>query len=222
MSPRTARSHAVRVCVEATGKRAFASAVDWPGWSRVGKNEEAALGALAEHAQRYAVVAAEAGVAFTPGEYVVIERFPGSPTTDFGVPDRPASAERERLTSAEARRMVSLVTAAWTVFDRVTAGAPSSLRKGPRGGGRDRDAIVEHVLAADNVYARKLGIRVPSPHRSEKKAIAVMRDAIVDTLSSARAAEPLVERGWLPRYGARRIAWHALDHAWEIENRSES
>ena len=24
---------------------------------------------------------------------------------------------------------------------------------------------------------------------------------------------------WPPRYAARRIAWHALDHAWEIEDR---
>jgi hypothetical protein len=48
-----------------------------------------------------------------------------------------------------------------------------------------------------------------------------VRDAIVEVLGQAREAEPLAERGWLPRYAARRIAWHALDHAWEIENRSE-
>jgi hypothetical protein len=30
-----------------------------------------------------------------------------------------------------------------------------------------------------------------------------------------------VPKGWPPRYAARRIAWHALDHAWEIEDRSE-
>jgi hypothetical protein len=28
------------------------------------------------------------------------------------------------------------------------------------------------------------------------------------------------EKGWPPRYAARRIAWHALDHAWEIEDKS--
>ena len=32
---------------------------------------------------------------------------------------------------------------------------------------------------------------------------------------------PAVEKGWLPRYAARRIAWHVLDHAWEIEDKSE-
>jgi len=47
-----------------------------------------------------------------------------------------------------------------------------------------------------------------------------MRNAIVDCLRNARAGEPVKDKGWLPRYAARRIAWHALDHAWEIEDRS--
>ena len=221
MSGTTARSRIVRVSIEATDKRVFASAVDWPGWARVAKTEEAALAVLGEHAERYAAVAAEAGVAFAPKRYEVIERVRGTATTDFGVPDRPVAAERTPLTSADARRVVALVAAAWTVFDRVAAGAPRSLRKGPRGGGRDRDAIVEHVLGAEQAYARKLGVRVAVPKRGDTKGIAVMREAILERLRTARAAEPLVERGWLPRYAARRIAWHALDHAWEIENRSE-
>jgi hypothetical protein len=29
-----------------------------------------------------------------------------------------------------------------------------------------------------------------------------------------------VANGWPPRYAARRIAWHVLDHAWEIEDKS--
>ena len=33
----------VEVYVEATGKRAFAGAVDWPGWCRSGRDEETAL-----------------------------------------------------------------------------------------------------------------------------------------------------------------------------------
>ena len=222
MTPRTARSQTVRVVIEATDKRAFASAVDWPGWSRTAKTEETALAALAEHAERYAAVAAEAGIAFAPGEYAVVERVPGTATTDFGAPDVSAAAERQPLKSADARRMAALVEAAWAVLDGVARGAPPSLRKGPRGGGRDRDAIVEHVLAAEHAYARKLGVKVPAPHRGETKAIATMRGAIVEVLRDARSADALVERGWLPRYAARRIAWHALDHAWEIENRSDA
>jgi hypothetical protein len=33
---------------------------------------------------------------------------------------------------------------------------------------------------------------------------------------------PVAQAKWPPAYAARRIAWHALDHAWEIEDRSES
>ncbi len=221
MRSRTARSQLVRVCIEATDKRAFASAVDWPGWVRTAKNEEAAIGALVEHAERYKAVAAEAGLPFAPGEYEVIERVLGTATTDFGAPDRPASAERDPISSADAGRVAALVAAAWTVFDRVVAGAPQSLRKGPRGGGRDRDAIAEHVLAAEHAYARKLGVRVAPPHRGEMQTILVMREAILGALGAMRTGDPLVDRGWVPRYAARRIAWHALDHAWEIENRSD-
>ncbi|MDQ6846496.1 MAG: hypothetical protein M3019_02765 [Candidatus Dormibacteraeota bacterium] len=217
----SARKRPVRVVIEATEKRAFASAVDWPGWSRTARTDEAALQALAEHAERYAVVAAKAGIPFALGEYTVIERVPGTATTDFGAPDVPAAAEREPLNSADARRTVSLVEAAWAVLDRVARGAPPSLRKGPRGGGRDRDAILEHVLAAEHAYARKLGVKVPAPHRDQKKAIATLREAIVEVLRDARSADVLVEHPWLPRYAARRIAWHVIDHAWEIENRSE-
>ena len=29
-----------------------------------------------------------------------------------------------------------------------------------------------------------------------------------------------VDWKWPPRYAARRLAWHVLDHAWEIEDKS--
>jgi hypothetical protein len=214
-------THEVRVCLELGSKRVFATAVDWPGWCRAGWNEEAALDALEDHASRYGVVADAAGVSFTPGEFTVVERLAGTPTTDFGAPDRAAAAEAEPLTAAQARRMTSLLAAAWAVFDAVVAAAPAALRKGPRGGGRDRDAMVDHVLAAEHAYARKLGIRVAQPHTGETSEIAAMRKVILALLGAARTGEALVERGWLPRYAARRMAWHVLDHAWEIENRSE-
>ncbi|MDQ6856362.1 MAG: hypothetical protein M3Z57_04740 [Candidatus Dormibacteraeota bacterium] len=207
--------------VESTGKRAFASALDWPGWARVAKTEDAALAVLAEHAPRYARVAAVVKLPFAPGDYEVVERFAGTPTMDFGVPDLAAAAESERLSAIDAQRMTALMAAAWTVFNRVVATAPPSLRKGPRGGGRDRDAIAEHVVGAEQAYARKIGVMVRAPAGDDTKAIRAMREAILAVLAAARAGEPLAPRGWLPRYAARRIAWHALDHAWEIENRSD-
>jgi hypothetical protein len=211
---------AVRVIVEATPKRAFASALDWPGWCRGARDERAALDQLADHAARYAVVARAAGVAFAAAEFTVIERVGGSATTDFGAPGTPAAAEAQPLTAAGARRLEALVNAAWAAFDEVVASSPPSLRKGPRGGGRDRDAMAGHVLAAENAYARKIGVRVPEPHVGDAVAIGAQREAILVGLRAGvriTADSP----GWPPRYMARRIAWHVLDHVWEMENRTE-
>jgi hypothetical protein len=52
-------------------------------------------------------------------------------------------------------------------------------------------------------------------------AIRALRDDIVDVLRAARSGDPLRENGWPARYAARRIAWHVLDHAWEMEDRRE-
>lgn len=52
----------VRVSLEAGFRLTFASALDWPGWSRSGRGEEAAVEALRGYAPRYAPVAVEAGL----------------------------------------------------------------------------------------------------------------------------------------------------------------
>jgi hypothetical protein len=108
------------------------------------------------------------------------------------------------------------------VLDRVAASAPAELRKGPRGGGRDRDKIVDHVVGAEAAYARKLGIKHRQPAHDDTAGIDALRADILSVLRAPSDGEPPVPKGWLPRYAARRIAWHVLDHAWEIEDRSES
>lgn len=151
----------------------------------------------------------------------VLERIPGSTNTDFGVPHEIAKRDTTPPSAAEAKRLAALVNAAWTTFDEVAASAPAQLRKGPRGGGRDRDKIVDHVLGADDIYARKLGVRLTPPSRNDRAAIRAFRAAVIDALEKPSKGAPPVEKGWPQRYAARRIAWHALDHAWEIEDRSE-
>jgi hypothetical protein len=215
---------ATAVYIESGAKRVFACALDWPGWCRSARTEEQALAALASYAPRYAVVAREADIRFpvtnrSPG-FEVVERLRGTATTDFGAPDREAAHDRDPLALKEADRLAALLAACWTVFDRVAAAAPPALRKGPRGGGRDRDAIVEHVITAEAAYARKQGIRRPPPAPGDATAVRAMRDAILEALRSAAGSPAVPERGWSARYAARREAWHVLDHAWEIEDRS--
>jgi len=216
---------AIAVTVEATPKKAFATAVDWPGWSRAGKTEELALDALASSAPRYAVAAREAGESLPPssndrGAYEVVERTGGGSGTDFGVPSAITDLDRRSVSVADAERLARFVEAAWTTFDRVATSAPAELRKGPRGGGRDRDKMIGHVVEADWYYAREIGIRHPQPDPADRAAVQALRTAILDALRQASDGSPLAGRKWTTRYAARRIAWHALDHAWEMEDRS--
>jgi hypothetical protein len=146
----------------------------------------------------------------------VVDRVNGTSSTDFGVPGAIPARDSESLTPSATRRLVSLVRAAWLVFDRVAAGAPSELRKGPRGGGRDRDKIVEHVYGGDtDAYAPRLGLRLTRPSLGDAVGVAAYRTAMLDALQ-----RPIEIAKWPAAYAARRIAWHALDHAWEIEDRS--
>jgi hypothetical protein len=211
----------IEVYIESGSKRVFACAVDWPGWCRSAKDEKDALTTLAAYAPRYAPVARGARLPFkTAGEdFNVVQRLRGGASTDFGVPEKVTKADTRPLARAEAERLTALVKSAWAVFDRVAARAPAELRKGPRGGGRDRDKMVDHVLGAEGAYARKLGLRLEVPDRKDRRGVAAFRAAISDALRKPSKAGS--EKSWPRRYAARRIAWHALDHAWEMQDRSQ-
>ncbi len=183
----------------------FACALDWPGWARRGKGDEAALDALLAHAGRYAAVVQEVAP-FDVGELHVVGAVPGSTTTDFGAPDARGPWDDRPV---DAERLALLLEACWTAFDRVVATASPELRKGPRGGGRDRDDIARHVQDAERSYGRKLGAAVPprTPWPEQRAAFS----------AAVRAGAP--GASWPLGHAVRRFAWHVLDHAWEIEDR---
>lgn len=212
-------SERIAVTVEATARKAFATALDWPGWSRAARTQDLALVALADYAPRYAVVAREAGEAVSPGAYEVVEQTGGGSGTDFGVPSAITELDRRPVGAGEAPRLARLVEAAWVVFDQVAASAPAELRKGPRGGGRDRDKMVAHVTEADWYYAREIGLHLKQPDPTDRPAVEAMRAAMLEILRQPSDGSPLAGRKWTARYAARRTAWHALDHAWEMEDR---
>lgn len=218
-----AMSIRIAVAIEAAAKRTFASAVDWPGLARSGKTESAALQALAACLQRYAIVARSAGEDFAGAglELDVVETGEGNASTEFGVPGRVTDADRRPTSAADAGRLTRLVAAAWSRLDEIAAAAPESLRKGPRGGGRDTLKIVEHALMADHAYAREMGLRLSAPTPDDRWSIDELREAILAILRQPSDGSVLADRKWTARYAAHRIAWHALDHAWEIEDRTE-
>ncbi|HVM25427.1 MAG TPA: hypothetical protein VM253_08520 [Candidatus Limnocylindrales bacterium] len=215
---------AIRVVVEIGPKRTFASALDWPGWSRSGRAEADALRALLVSADRYAAVASAAGLELdaptSVDAFEVVERLTGNATTDFGAPGKPASSESEALDDRQLGRLTALLRASWAVFDRAVATAGNrELRTGPRGGGRAVTEMVEHVVVAERAYLSKLGSLAPADDR-----LAAVHAAVLATLTARVRGEELPRPArtrvlWPPRYAARRIAWHALDHAWEIDDR---
>jgi hypothetical protein len=194
------------VYIEAGKKRTFASAADWPGWSRSGKDEADALANLAAYAPRYAPVVKLARIEFPRDAttFEVVERTSGDVSTDFGVPHVPARSESERMTPKQIERMTALMAACWKYLDQVAAQTPNELRKGPRGGGRDRDKMMDHVLGAELEYAKAIGLRLKEPDRK----------ALLESFSHPNRTER-----WPVRYAVRRTAWHALDHAWEMQDR---
>ena len=213
----------IAVAIEATPKKSFATAVDWPGWSRSAKTEALAVEALAAYAERYSAVARFAGEAFRIGvllDFDVVERGEGDASTDFGVPGRVRNHDRRAVSATAADRLARIVATAWQTLAIVGKNAPEALRKGPRGGGRDTSKILLHVAESDLGYATVLGL-MPKVDASDPAAVAGVRHAMLDLLRQPSDGEPIAGRKWPPRYAAHRIAWHALDHAWEIEDRTE-
>ncbi len=207
------------IYIELGGKKAIAWSLEWPGWCRIRKSEEEAVQALIDTEARYRLIAQRAGLEFAPGDLVVVERLPGDANTAWGVPSVLATAETRPIDAVTAQRNVALLRASWDVLEEVVTASPAELRKGPRGGGRDRDEIWHHVIEAERAYARKIGVRHKPLEANDLSALRAMREEIAAVLSIPSSGEPLVSGGWNASYTVRRMAWHVVDHIWEIEDR---
>jgi len=214
----------LRVVLEVAPKRSFASAIDWPGWSRGAKTADEALEALLAYAPRYAPVAKRAKVTFSPPAtergIEIVERQKGGAGTEFGVPSSTARPESDPLPTRELNRLIALLEASWATFDAAARRAEGkTLTLGPRGGGRQVPKMIEHVREAESAYVHQLGTKASGQSMPE------LRRSFVEALRLLAGGEALptpnmVKKPWMPRYAVRRSAWHALDHAWEIEDRS--
>src|SRR3990170_1221726 len=149
-------------------------------------------------------------------------------TRTFAGPGIAPSADKKPAGSAELRRFHAILKACWRTFDAaVEAASGKELRKGPRGGGRDLAAMIDHVLEADGAYLARVAWKLeggePQEARSRltrtRRAISAALDAAAQGRVPARG--PRGGRRWPARYFVRRVAWHVLDHAWEIEDRLE-
>jgi hypothetical protein len=156
----------------------------------------------------------------------VVERLPGTATTDFGAPAVVPTVDQDRSCSAaDLRRFEKILRAGWRAFDQAVKSARGkTLATGPRGGGRSLEAIVAHVIGADAGYLTAVGWKPPKT-AEQHESLAASRAAIIAALtaSATGAIPPKGPRGgtrWTARYFVRRVAWHVTAHVWEIERRA--
>ncbi|HEY1387434.1 MAG TPA: DinB family protein [Ktedonobacterales bacterium] len=225
-------SQQIAVALEVGKTRTFASALEWPGWTRIGHDEAAALDALLAYGPRYQRAIRSARLDFQAPANVdafgVAERLPGGSATDFGAPNVAPAADAAPVDATELERLQRILGACWKTFAEVVASASDrSLRKGPRGGGRTVVQITDHVIESHYSYLRKIYWR--DPHE-EVDDIPAMIEAIdhadeqalaFATSDEMPAAGPRGGALWKPRYFVRRAAWHILDHTREIEDKLE-
>lgn len=224
------QDHLIPISLELGTKKVFAAGLDWPGWSRSGRDETAARAALVEYAPRYEQAMRLGALTFLPPtgpeQLLVIERVAGNPTTDFGAPNVPLQADAAPVQPDELDRLKSILSACWLALDQAAGEAQGhELRKGPRGGGRSLEVILDHVLGAETSYLSQINWKVNTdPALDLSGRIVQLRGQSLQALTAA-VQQGLPERGprggkrWLPRTYVRRSAWHILDHAWEIEDR---
>ena len=206
-------------------KRAVAFGIDWPGWSRGAKSAELALETLESYRERYRPVAVLAGLTNefdAAGPLAIAEDRVGTGSTDFwGISFSPSSTEHGPMTEAELERGIRLLRACWAFFDDVAARVSPEMRKGPRGGGRDRDRIIRHTIRTESEdFAKQVGLRIPEEAALTPDGLRQHREAYVAAMRAYNAGEVSRRmRSWTLPFLIRHSAYHTLDHAWEMEDK---
>ncbi len=224
------RDMPVRTVIERgpKGKRSVAFGIDWPGWSRGARTAELALETLESYRDRYRPVASLAGMApdfDAAGPLEVVEDRVGNGSTDFwGISFLPCAAERGPMSEAELERGITLLRACWAFFDGVAARVSPEMRKGPRGGGRDRDRIIRHTIRTESEYfAKQVGLRIPEEAALTPDGLRRHRESYVAAMRAYNAGEIKRRmRSWTLPFLIRHSAFHTLDHAWEMEDKDLS
>jgi hypothetical protein len=205
-------------------KKVVAVAPEWPGLERGAKTGEAAIEKLQSYLPRYAKVAKLAGMdaqfaAISTVE--VVERYKGTGSTDFwGISFALSSLDGRDISHKELERQLNLMQACWTYFDDVRICVSAEMQKGPRGGGRDRDRIVRHVVGVEQDWATKVGVRAPQDEvMIDHDGLNAYRDAYCTAIRRFHS-EAKMARTWPLPFLIRHTAYHTMDHAWEMEDKN--
>ena len=224
MSSEEQHAGAMRVAVEQgkKGKRVVAVAPDWPGLSRGDKTEEAALERLRTYWPRYVPVARHAGLEHefdVEAPIEVVERYAGTGSTDFwGISFAFSENDHREMSVPELERELSLLQGCWAFFDEVRSRVSAELRKGPRGGGWNRDQLVWHTVANEMDWGTGLGLPKRPESMPDDEDLRAHRVAYVNAIREYHAAGKKAGK-WPLRYLIRHSAFHTMDHAWQMEDK---
>ena len=209
-------------------KKVAVFAVDWPGWGRGAKAPDAALELLDAYRERYRPIAGLAGLEAEfdrAGDLEIIEDHVGVGSTDFwAISFAPSSFELAPMPEDELERKLALLEAAWQFFDDVAARVSPEMRKGPRGGGRNRDEIIRHALGWERAdLVRRVGVVADPVVPPTPEGLKSHRDEYVAALRTYNAEGRMARgRNWTIPLLLRHTAYHVLDHAWEMEDKDLS
>ncbi len=214
----------LRVAIERgpKGKKTVAVARKWPGLSRGAATEQLAIERLLSYVPRYAQVADRAGMTLDAGQVEVVERYTGTGSTDFwGISFGFSEFDKQQPTAGELERELALMQACWSAFDEIRGRVSVEMRKGPRGGGRDRDHIVRHVIAVEYDWSPKPGLKPGEEPPLADDALRAHRESYIAAIRALHA-EGQAARSWPLRFLIRHTAFHTMDHAWEMEDKDLS
>lgn len=207
------------------GKKIVAVAPDWPGLERGAKTQAEAIERLRSYMPRYSQVLKLAGlnVAFDIVQDInVVEQYPGTGSTDFwGISFAFSSIDQQDMSRDELERELRLMQACWAFFDTVRGRVSAEMQKGPRGGGRDRDRIVQHTFAAEKDWASGVGVLTPDGAMLTDEGLKAHREAYCQAIRDYHSQGKMAgsRAKWPLRFLIRHTAFHTLDHAWEMEDK---
>src|SRR5918993_1145537 len=112
------------------------------------------------------------------------------------------------------------------VAERARAAFPAPARAGERfevvervkGKGATDFGVPHEIPEAD---AEPLTARQAARQVELMRAAWATLDRVAKALGRASDGSRPSPKGWPPRYAIRRIAWHVLDHAWEMQDRAD-
>jgi hypothetical protein len=103
----------------------------------------------------------------------------------------------------------------------VAARVSPEMRQGARGGGRDRDQIIKHVIRTESQdFAKGVGLRIEDGEALIPDGLPQYCEDYIAAMRAYEAGEVKRRmRSWTVPFLIRHSAFHTLDHTWGMEDK---